>query len=89
VTATPEPDTGTIVEERPDLRHSDGDHDKFAHYVPKDKLTKALIEGTPVRALCGKLWTPFGDPSKHPVCPECKQIWEGLRDEGPRDPDRA
>lgn len=87
MTATPEPDSSTIVEERPDVQHSSGDHDKFAHFVKKDKLNEALVMGTPVRALCGKLWTPFGDPSKHPVCPECKQIWEMFRDE-PADPDR-
>jgi hypothetical protein len=88
VTATPEPDSSTIVEERPDVRTSEGgDHDKFAHYVKKEKLNEALVMGTPVRALCGKLWTPFGDPSKYPVCPDCKRIWESFRDE-PGDPDR-
>jgi Protein of unknown function (DUF3039) len=87
VTTMPEPGTGTTVEERPDLRTDHGDHDKFAHYVPKDKLTAALIEGTPVRALCGKLWTPFGDPKGFPVCPQCKEIWSMMRDDGPSDPD--
>ncbi len=79
---TPERGTRTIVEERTeertDWRQDAGDHDRFAHYVPKDKLMKALVEGTPVRALCGKLWTPSRDPSRFPVCPECKEIWESL-----------
>jgi hypothetical protein len=78
VTTMPEPGTGTITEERTDLRHESGDHDRFAHYVPKEKLTQALVMGTPVRALCGKLWTPSRDPSKYPVCPDCKRIWETL-----------
>ncbi len=79
---TPEPGTRTIVEERTeertDWRPDSGDHDRFAHYVPKDKLMKALVEGTPVRALCGKLWTPSRDPKRYPVCPECKEIWASL-----------
>ena len=57
-----------------------GDHDRFAHYVRKDRITKATLEGTPVIALCGKVWVPGRDPSKYPVCPECKEIYEGLRD---------
>jgi hypothetical protein len=80
VTSTPEPSpsTGTVVEERTDLRTDSGDHERFAHYVPRDKLMAALVEGTPVRALCGKLWTPSRDPSRFPVCPECKEIWSSL-----------
>ncbi|WP_344707408.1 DUF3039 domain-containing protein, partial [Marihabitans asiaticum] len=34
----------------------------------------------PVIALCGKKWIPGRDPEKFPTCPECKEIWEGLRD---------
>ena len=56
----------------------EGDHEKFSHYVAKDKLTAAFIEGTPVVALCGKVWVPTRDPQKFPVCPECKDIWENL-----------
>jgi hypothetical protein len=32
-----------------------------------------------VIALCGKVWVPGRDPKKFPVCPECKEIYEGLR----------
>ena len=60
------------------LRLEEGDHEKFSHYVAKDKLTAAFIEGTPVVALCGKVWVPTRDPQKFPVCPECKDIWENL-----------
>ena len=35
--------------------------------------------GTPVVALCGKVWVPSRDPEKYPVCPECKEAWEGLK----------
>lgn len=58
----------------------DGDHDRFAHYVRKDKITQAALGGTPVIALCGKVWVPGRDPEKYPVCPECKEIYEGFRD---------
>lgn len=52
----------------------DGDHDRFAHYVLKSEAAAAYIEGTPVRALCGKVWVPSRDPSRYPLCPECKEI---------------
>ncbi|HJC68200.1 DUF3039 domain-containing protein [Brachybacterium sp. EE-P12] len=58
----------------------DGDHDRFAHYVRKDKVTQAALGGTPVIALCGKVWVPGRDPDKYPVCPECKEIYERMRD---------
>jgi hypothetical protein len=54
----------------------EGDHDKFAHYVPKDKLADAMVFGTPLRALCGKMWVPTRDGLKFPVCPECKEKYE-------------
>lgn len=56
-----------------------GDHELFSHYVRTDKLEKAIFEGSSVVALCGKVWLPTKDPKKFPVCPECKDIWEGLR----------
>ncbi len=56
----------------------DGDHDRFSHYAPKDKIVEAMVTGTPVRALCGKLLVPSRDPEKFPVCPACKEIYESL-----------
>ena len=38
--------------------------------------------GTPVVALCGKVWVPSRDPERFPVCPECKEIWEGMPADG-------
>lgn len=59
-----------------------GDHDRFAHYVlgrnPRAKITSAMVEGTPLRALCGKQWVPSRDPSRYPVCPDCKKIKDKL-----------
>jgi DUF3039 family protein len=70
--------TGTLPDERTDVRIDEGDHDRFAHYVEKGKLTEALVVGTPVIALCGKVWVPSRAPEKYPVCPECKEIWESM-----------
>lgn len=72
------PGAETILDERTEFRVDDGDHERFSHYVPKDKLTEAMVMGTPVVALCGKVWVPSRDPQRFPVCPECKNIWEGL-----------
>jgi len=57
----------------------DGDHDRFAHYVQKDKIVQSAVTGKPVRALCGKKWVPGRDPSKFPVCPDCQKIYERLK----------
>jgi len=60
VTTGPEPGTGTLIEESTDYRLDEGDHERFSHYVPKDKLMQAMVEGIPVRALCGKLADEHG-----------------------------
>ena len=56
----------------------DQDRDKFAHYVPKDKLADAMVFGTPLTALCGKLWVPTRDGLKFPICPECQEAYNSL-----------
>ena len=75
----PTPTTTTVTE--PDIRPvtDDGDHDRFAHYTRRADANRAYVEGTPVRALCGKVWVPSRDPSRYPVCPECAKIRERLR----------
>ncbi|MCL1838144.1 MAG: DUF3039 domain-containing protein [Propionibacteriaceae bacterium] len=68
----------TLVRER--TRPADpSDHERLSHYVKKAKLTQAMVLGTPVVALCGKVWVPSRNPDRFPVCPECKQIWEMFR----------
>jgi hypothetical protein len=71
------PDQGTGVREdtKPDLSHGDGDHERFAHYVDKSKIVDSMVTGTPVTALCGKVWVPSRDPKRYPVCPTCKEIY--------------
>jgi hypothetical protein len=58
-----------------------GDHERFSHYVKKEQILESAMTGKPVKALCGKMWTPNRDPEKFPVCPTCKEIYEKLRDE--------
>ncbi len=50
----------------------------FSHYAEKDEITRALVLGIPVVALCGKIWVPHRDPDKYPICPRCKQIHDAL-----------
>ena len=56
-----------------------GDHERFSHYVRKEKIVESAVTGEPVTALCGKIWVPGRDPNRFPVCPMCKEIYEGLR----------
>lgn len=59
-----------------------GDHERFAHYVRKEKIVESAVTGAPVVALCGKVWVPNRDPSRFPVCPDCQAVYDGLRPEG-------
>jgi hypothetical protein len=70
----------TMVEERAVPSTDDGDHERFSHYVKKDKIVESAVLGTPVIALCGKVWVPGRDPQKFPVCPDCKRIYDGIPD---------
>ena len=75
---------GTLEREELTLPTEPGDHERFSHYAPKAKIMEAMVMGTPVVALCGKVWVPSRDPEKYPVCPMCKEIFEGMP-EGPDD----
>ena len=69
----------------------EGDHERFTHivlegYTPKDgefvaldnSVVGGMINSTPVKALCGKVWVPGRDPQKYPICPTCKEVAQGL-----------
>lgn len=70
-------DERTYTDEKLDVSDG-GDHDMFSHYAKKAEITDASVFGRPVIALCGKKWVPGRDPQKFKVCPECKEIYEGL-----------
>ena len=60
--------------ESPDAVDTDhGDHDRFAHYCKKADVTRALVTGEAIVALCGKKWVPSRDPSRYPICPTCAE----------------
>jgi hypothetical protein len=58
-----------------------GDHERYSHYVKKEKIVESAVMGNAVVALCGKVWVPGRDPQKFPVCPTCKEIYETLKSE--------
>ena len=72
-------DTDLLTRPSELLREDDGGHDRFAHYVKKDKIVESAVTGKAVEALCGKKWIPSRDPEKYPICPTCKEIHAGLK----------
>ena len=69
----------------------DGDHERMAHIVlegwkPEEgdfvsagpSVVEGIVNGTAVKALCGKIWVPSRDPKRYPVCPTCKEIAESM-----------
>ena len=75
----PQVESDTDLLTRPELQIDDGDHDRFSHYVKKEKILESALSGKAIRALCGKKWVPTRDPEKFPICPICKEIYSGLR----------
>jgi hypothetical protein len=73
-----ETEFGTDTTAEPNLIEP-GDHERFSHYVKKDKIVESAVMGTPVVALCGKVWVPGRDPKNFPVCPTCKEIHDKLK----------
>lgn len=74
---------------RPDAAIDDADHERMAHIVLEGfkrkrgkflplgaNIVESMVTGTPVRALCGKVWIPDRDPNRYPLCPTCREIAE-------------
>lgn len=78
--------SATIERQQQEQLTEPGDHERFSHYAPKAKIMEAMVNGTPIVALCGKVWVPSRDPQKFPVCPSCREIYESMP-EGPQEPD--
>lgn len=72
-------DTGTILESDQSEQLDQGDHERYSHYVKKDKIVESAVMGGAVVALCGKVWVPNRDPGKFPICPDCQKIYESLK----------
>ena len=69
----------------------DGDHERMSHivlegYTPTEgeyvsagpSVVEGMVNGTPVKALCGKVWVPGRDPKRYQLCPTCKEIAESM-----------
>lgn len=76
-----------LAPSRPEPVEDHGDHDRMAHivlegYRPKTgdfvpagtPVVQGMVEGTPVTALCGKVWVPGRDPKRYPLCPTCREV---------------
>lgn len=69
----------------PQLSNTDGDHERFAHYVlavgrdAEAVVLEARVHGLAIEALCGKRWVPNRDPKRFPVCPTCAELAKGIR----------
>ena len=81
---SPDLEGDTDLLTRPELQDDDGGHDRFAHYVDKNKVVESAVTGKAVRALCGKKWIPSRDPEKYPICPVCKEIYDGIKNKSPK-----
>jgi hypothetical protein len=77
----------------PDLDEGDHDrmaHIVLEGFTPKEgaeqgefvstgpSVVEGIVNGTAVRALCGKEWVPGRDPARYGLCPTCKEIAEGM-----------
>lgn len=72
-----------LIVTRPDDETTTGEP-QVAHIVRADgdaaaKVVEARIYGTPLEAMCGKVFVPQRDPSRLPMCAACKDIYETYR----------
>jgi hypothetical protein len=61
-----------------DTKSTDSDKNRFSHYAESASVTEGYVLGTPVLAICGKIFVPSRDPEKFPICPVCKDIVDSL-----------
>jgi hypothetical protein len=72
--------TSTQTLESPKTADADSGNEMF-HYVRKAKITESAVTGTLVQALCGEVFPVTRVPKPgSPVCPQCKEIYESMRD---------
>lgn len=54
----------------------DGDEDLITHVAPRSAIRRSRLTGTPVQALCGKVWVPqHYEPHQFEVCEVCMDLW--------------
>lgn len=83
-----------VAPARPAPDVDEADHERMSHIVlegfrPRDgsdgdfvragtNVVEGMVNGAPVRALCGKVWVPGRDPNRYPLCPTCREIAEAM-----------
>lgn len=82
----------TVLEQLPQTTDPDQEEEnRLSHivgpiYTDKGKIQgrtrimEAMINGTPVEALCGFTWVPTRNPENYPICPACETIAAGRAD---------
>ena len=75
-----------LVEDVETNTSEDLEEGKLSHIVWGDELESggakvmtAMVNGTPVTALCGYTWVPSRDPQKYPVCEECLEALDFIK----------
>jgi len=78
-TTTTEPlTTGPTEEISYSLEDADPQEDNLTHVVFKGDDLKGFVLGTPVRALCGRVWVPSKTPDPKNVCKPCLKVLESF-----------
>lgn len=67
----------TRIDEKTEISEP-GDHDTFKHLAHIDQINESMLNGTPVTALCGKVWVPTKDFAQYPECKTCVEIAKNL-----------
>ncbi len=53
--------------------------DKKGEFVSTGpSVVEGIVNGTAVRALCGKEWVPGRNPQRYGLCPTCKEIAQSM-----------
>jgi Protein of unknown function (DUF3039) len=60
------------------FRPKDEKGDEGEYVAAGTNVVEGMVNGTPVRALCGKTWVPGRDPKRYPICPTCKEVAAGM-----------
>ncbi len=59
-------------------RSTDSGDDIYAHYADASDITRAMVLGVEITALCGKTWIPSRAPENYPVCAKCEEIYKSI-----------
>jgi Protein of unknown function (DUF3039) len=84
----PASESTTLAPPRNEEQLGEGEHERMSHivlegYTPEEGgdfvstgpcVVEGMVMGTPVKALCGKIWVPTRDPKRYSLCPTCKEI---------------